>query len=77
MGAGEVLARKVTVGGAYGVGGGEGIVGQPVVVRNGLDQLCGGFPARQLFAQEGVENRAAGVQGLKLVLNVQRREYIL
>jgi len=50
VGAGEVLARKVTVGGAYGVCGREGIVGQPVVVRNGLYQLCGGFPAGQLLA---------------------------
>ena len=72
-----MLACQIAVVGADGVGGGDGVVGQLVVLRDLAHQRGGGLPAGQLFAQEGVEHRAAGVQRLELVLHIQRREDIL
>ena len=72
-----MLARQIAVVGADGVGGGQGVVGQLVVLRDLTHQRGGGLPAGQLLAQEGVEHRAAGVQRLQLVLHVQSGEDVL
>lgn len=75
-GAGKLLAGQIAVVLADGIGGGERVVGELVILGDFAHQICRCFPAGQLLAQEGVENRAGGVAGLKPVLNVQCLEYI-
>src|SRR5690625_7133163 len=50
------------------------ILGQLVVLGDLAHEARGGLPVGQLLAQEGVEDGAGGVEGLELVLNVQRRD---
>ena len=40
-------------------------------------RLAAGLPVRQLLAQEGVEHRAGGVQGLQVVLDGQGLEDVV
>ena len=63
--------------GTDGVGGGNGVVGQLVVLGDLPDQVGGGLPVGQLLAQEGVEHGAGGVQGLEIVLDIQSGEHVL
>ena len=62
---------------AHGVGGGQGVVGQTVVLGDLADQRRRRLPVGQLFAQEGVEHGAGGVEGLEIVLDVQGGEDVL
>ena len=71
LGAGELLTIEVTVVLADRIGGGDGVIGELVVFGDLSHQVCCGFPARQLLAQEGVEDGAGGVAGLEIVLNVE------
>ena len=75
--AGEMLAADVAVVLADGVGGREGVVGQLVVLGDLAHEVCCGLPARQLLAEEGVEDGAGGVARLEIVLNVERGEDIV
>ncbi len=77
LGAGELLAHKVAVVLADGVGRGHGVVGQLVVLRDLAHEVRRRLPARQLLAEEGVEDRAGGVERLQLILHVERGEDVL
>ena len=76
-GAGELLPGQIAVVCADGIGGRQRIVRQLVVLRDLTDQRRRCPPIGQLFAQEGVEHRAAGIEGLELVLYVQGGEHVL
>ena len=76
-GAGELLPGQIAVVCADGIGGRQRIVRQLVVLRDLTDQRRRCPPIGQLFAQEGVEHRAACVEGLELVLYVQCGEHVL
>ena len=77
MGAGELLPGEVAVVGTHGIGGGDGVVGQFIMLGNLAHQGGSGLPAGQLFAQKGVEHGAGGVEGLELVLHVQSLKDVL
>ena len=62
---------------ADGIGGAYGVIGQLVVFRDLADEVCRRLPAGQLLAEEGVEDRAGGVEGLELILDVKSREHIV
>ena len=71
-----LLACKITVRAANRVGGGDGIVGQLIILRNFANKCRRTLPIGQFFTEEGVEHRAGGIERLQLVLNIQRRENI-
>ena len=77
VGALELLAAQIAVILADGIGRGEGVVRELVVLSDLADKICCGLPARQLLAEEGVEHGAGGVAGLEIVLNVERGENIV
>ena len=77
VGAGEMLAFQVAVALTDGVGGGQGVVGQAVVFCNLAHQRGGRLPRGQLLAQEGVEDGAGGVEGLQVILNIQRGKNVV
>ena len=76
-GAGELFPGEVAVVGTHGVGGGHGVIGKLVVLRDLPHQVGRRLPGGQLLAQKGVEHGAGGVEGLELVLNVQSGEDVL
>ena len=53
-----MLSGQISVILADGVGGGDGVIRQLVVVRDGLYQLGRRLPVRQLLAQKRVEHRS-------------------
>ena len=53
------------------------VVGQLVVLGDFANEIRGSLPARQLLAQEGVEDGTGGVEGLQLVLNVEGGKDVL
>ena len=71
-----LLAGEVTVGPADGVGRGEGVIRQTVVLGDLPHQVCGSLPVWQLLAEECVEDGAGGVEGLHLVLDIEGRENV-
>lgn len=77
LGAGEVLAGNVAVVVADGVRRAHRVVRQLVVLGDLAHEVCRGLPARQLLAEEGVEDGAGGVARLEIVLNVERGEDIV
>ena len=54
LGAGKLLAVKVAVVLADGIGGAESVVRQLVVLGYLADKICRRLPVRELFAEEGV-----------------------
>ena len=77
LGADRHLAGQIAVVLAHGIGGGQGVIGQLIVLGDLTHQLSRRLPIRQLLAQEGVEHGAGGVQGLQVVLHVQRGKNVL
>ena len=75
-GAGEVFTVQVAVFPADGVGGRQRIVRKLIIFCNGPYQLGRCLPVGQLFAQERMEHRTGGIQGLQLVLDIQGVKHI-
>ena len=72
-----LLSGKISVIGADGIGGGQRIIGQLVVFGYLAHQCRSSLPIREFFSEEGVENRAAGIKRLQLVLHIKCGEHIL
>ena len=71
-----LLSGKISVIGADGIGGGQCIIGQLIVFGNFAHQSRRRLPIGQLFAEEGVEYRTAGIKRLELVLYIKCGEHI-
>ena len=71
------FAGKIAVLGTYGVRRGHRVVRKLIIFRDRANQLRGRLPVRQLLAEEAVEHRAGRVERLQLVLDIQRREYVV
>ena len=72
----SLLTGEVTVVLADGVGRGECVIREAVVLGDLAHQVCGGLPVGELFAKERVEHGVGGVEGLQLVLNVEGGENV-
>ena len=66
-----MLSRDISMIPAHGIGGGQGIIGQPVVLRDLSHQRRGRLPVRKLFSQKRVEHGTGSIQSLKLILDIQ------
>ena len=77
FGAGEMLTLDIAVILTYRIGRGKSVIRELVILGDLADKVCRCLPIGELFAEERMENSARGIESLKLILNIESREYIL